>query len=281
MAGFLTLHETADRLGVHYMTAYRYVRLGQLAAHKERGTWQVAVGDLELFQHQNGSASSDTMSRKHAPWWKRFENRLLDGDATGAWKVIEGALTAGTTPLGVYSDVVMPALESIGARWEKGEIGVADEHQASILVTRLMGRLGPRFSRRGRRKGRVVVAGPPGESHSMNLAMAADALRAGGYEAIELGADLPLNDFQTALTRHEPLKGVCLGVMNRQALESAREMVSAGRQVLSGPIPIVVGGRAIEGQEHAVRLGADRAADLVAIVEAIEAGRRIVSAVSV
>jgi excisionase family DNA binding protein len=30
----LTLHEAAERLGVHYMTAYRYVRHGQLFATK-------------------------------------------------------------------------------------------------------------------------------------------------------------------------------------------------------------------------------------------------------
>ncbi|MCU1344909.1 MAG: hypothetical protein JWL70_1175, partial [Acidimicrobiia bacterium] len=31
----LTLHEAADALGVHYMTVYRYVRLGLLPARKE------------------------------------------------------------------------------------------------------------------------------------------------------------------------------------------------------------------------------------------------------
>ena len=30
--GELSLHDVAERLGVHYMTAYRYVRTGQLAA---------------------------------------------------------------------------------------------------------------------------------------------------------------------------------------------------------------------------------------------------------
>ena len=34
----LTLHEAADVLGVHYMTAYRYVRLGLLPAAKAGGT---------------------------------------------------------------------------------------------------------------------------------------------------------------------------------------------------------------------------------------------------
>ena len=41
----LTLHEAAEVLGVHYMTAYRYVRLGLLDAEKVRGTWRVERAD--------------------------------------------------------------------------------------------------------------------------------------------------------------------------------------------------------------------------------------------
>lgn len=281
MPEFLTLQEAAERLGVHYMTAYRYVRLGQLAARKERGTWRVAPSDLELFQQGDGSASSDVVSRKHVAWSQRFENRLLDGDASGAWKVIERALTAGTSPLGIYTEVVVPALDSIGSRWESGEIGVAEEHQASFLVTRLIGRLSPHFHRPGRRKGSVVVAGPPGERHFINLAMAADALRLGGYDPIEVGSDLPVDEFERTLRRHLPLKGVCLGVMSEETLEACRNMIFRARGVLPSEVPIVVGGRGIEGHDHALRMGADWAADLESVVEAIESGRRIVSAVSV
>ena len=37
----LTLHEAAEELGVHYMSAYRYVRLGLLDAAKRGGVWKV------------------------------------------------------------------------------------------------------------------------------------------------------------------------------------------------------------------------------------------------
>ena len=36
----LTLHEAAEELGVHYMSAYRYVRLGLLDATKRGGVWK-------------------------------------------------------------------------------------------------------------------------------------------------------------------------------------------------------------------------------------------------
>lgn len=281
MREFLTLQEAAEVLGVHYMTAYRYVRLGQLIAHKEGGTWRVAVGDLELFQHGNGSESSARVSRGNVPWSERLENRLLEGDANGAWKVIEGALMTGTSPLDVYADVMTPALRSIGDRWQRGVLGVAEEHMASVMVARLIGRLGPQFSRRGRRKGTVVVAGPPGERHSLNLTMVADALRAGGYTVADMGSDLPVDDFEAALNRQLPVKAVCLGVLNPAALEACRAMVTAARRVLPASVPVIVGGGVIEGDAHAVRLGADRVAELRTVVTAVESGRDVSTAVSV
>ncbi len=36
-AGLVTLHEAAERLGVHYMTAYRRVRMGMLPAGRSAG----------------------------------------------------------------------------------------------------------------------------------------------------------------------------------------------------------------------------------------------------
>src|SRR5690606_17133972 len=44
-----TLREAADHLGVHYMTMYRYVRLGLIPAVKTAGSWRVTAVDLESF----------------------------------------------------------------------------------------------------------------------------------------------------------------------------------------------------------------------------------------
>ena len=46
----ITLQQAADRLGVHYMTAYRYIRLGILGAHKVGGRWLVDPPDLDRLQ---------------------------------------------------------------------------------------------------------------------------------------------------------------------------------------------------------------------------------------
>ena len=46
MTTTLSIHEAAERLGLHYMTVYRYIRTGSLPARKDRGSWVIDVDDL-------------------------------------------------------------------------------------------------------------------------------------------------------------------------------------------------------------------------------------------
>ncbi|CAN5864493.1 hypothetical protein BH23ACT5_BH23ACT5_04430 [soil metagenome] len=270
MSKDLTLNEVADRLGVHYMTAYRYVRLGQLPARKVGTSWKVAAADFSSFQQEKVSESSPGLSRSSSNWAARLESRLVEGDQAGAWGVIEAAMTAGTEPLAVYTELVIPAMESIGERWGNGELSVADEHVASAAAARLIGRLGPRFARRGRKRGTVVVAGPPGERHGLGLSMVADALRGDGYEVIDLGPDTPLESLVSTLERSQRLRGVCIGVSSSGSLESARAMVAAVRAALPENVAILVGGRAVAETDAAAALGADGTATVGTVGEVLE-----------
>ena len=46
----ISLHDVAEALHVHYMTAYRYVREGMLPARKVGRSWCVRKSDLNQFQ---------------------------------------------------------------------------------------------------------------------------------------------------------------------------------------------------------------------------------------
>ena len=46
----MTLQEAAERLGVHYMTAYRYVRTGKLPAEKAGVHWMVDPADVDRLR---------------------------------------------------------------------------------------------------------------------------------------------------------------------------------------------------------------------------------------
>ncbi|MCJ7725135.1 MAG: B12-binding domain-containing protein, partial [Acidimicrobiia bacterium] len=142
----LSLRECAERIGVHYMTVYRYVRTGMLDAAKEGTEWRVAAADLESLR----STSAAPTPRGETNWSDRLKARMIVGDERGSWLVVEASMASGLTPERVYLEVLAPALRNIGEAWHQGEATVADEHRASAVAHRLIGRLGTRFATRGR-----------------------------------------------------------------------------------------------------------------------------------
>jgi MerR family transcriptional regulator, light-induced transcriptional regulator len=265
----LTLQGAAEALGVHYMTAYRYVRLGLLAATKSGGTWHVAQSDVDVFRAGgiagpspgggSGSGSGGGGGRRRAPWSERFEARLLAGDARGAWGVVEAALASGAELEAIYLDVIGPAMSSIGDRWERNEIDVSLEHRASGIAMRLIGRLGPRFVRRGRTRGAVIIGAPAGERHALPVAMVADLTRQQGWDVSDLGADVPDSSFLHAALATPDLAAIGVSVSGDQHLEAARSALAVLRAGTTDVL-LVVGGRAVRDEAHGLHLGADAVA---------------------
>lgn len=260
----VTLHEAADELGVHYMTAYRYVRLGQLDANKIGGAWQVTRAALDRFREER--STGEPARQRAAPWSERLESRLLAGDAAGAWGVLEASMAAGASVADVYVTMLTPALRSIGARWEAGEIDVAVEHRASGIATRLVGRLGSRCARRGRSRGTILLGGPAGERHGLAVAILADLLRLDGWDVSDLGVDTPRTSFAVAAAAIDDLVAIGISVTYPDHLDECAA-VCAGLREAGIRVPLVLGGLAIRDDEHARSLGADLfAADATAMV---------------
>lgn len=234
------------------MTVYRYVRLGMLPARKVGASWRIDLADLERLD----TSPTVPARRRSAPWRDRLQARMLAGDETGSWGVVEAAFASGMEPRDFYCEVLTPVLHAIGTLWQAGKAGVEEEHLASNVAAGLIGRLGPRFARRGRRKGTVVMAMPEGERHHLGSAMLADILRLDGYRVLNLGADTPSPALVAVLRQIEDLSAVAVGVVNTERLAAAASLINAVRRT-AGNVPVIVGGAAVPDEEAALRLGAD------------------------
>jgi excisionase family DNA binding protein len=268
----LSLPEVAEKLGVHYMTAYRYVRTGRLPARRVAGVWQIDPVDVENMRRDSRSP------RQHRPTGivparSHLEARLIASDEAGAWEVLEAALGSGMEPEDVLLEIVSPTLRSIGTLWEKGELTVADEHRASSVATRLISRVGARFGRRGHKRGTVILAAPPGELHGGPVAIAANLVRWRGFAAIELGANTPADALAETAASEPDLVAVGLACTTKGSPQAARKAIAAVR-LLVPDVPILLGGAAVSDEAHAIRLGADvftgtSGAQLIQALEAI------------
>ena len=136
---------------------------------------------------------------------------MVAGDASvrGGWSRVVSS--AGSDPAGVLTKLLGPALRSIGARWAAGDV-VADEHRATAVAHRVIGRLGLQFGRPGRTRGTVVVAAPAGDLHALPVTIVADLLRWRGFDVVELGANTPGEAIGEAATRADRL--IAVGIVS-------------------------------------------------------------------
>ena len=238
MTDTLTLTEAAEELGVHYMTAYRYVRTGRLPAEKAGGQWVVDRDELSRFTTPDAAPRRRTESLP-----PELEARLLAGDETGAIQVAEGALASGAAAEELYLDVVVPALTSIGRRWADGEISIADEHVATATAHRVIGRLGSRFVKRGRPRATVLLAGVPGDFHALPTALLRDLLRSRGFDVQDLGANTPIESLIERANSINGLLAVGIAATNTDNSAEVERTIEALADALD--VPIVVGGAAV------------------------------------
>lgn len=243
----ISLRSAAERLGVHYMTAYRYVRLGQLPATKVGGQWQIDLEDLESLVH--GPSPTEPVSLATAS--AQLREALVSGDEVTAWRIVDGS---GLEPAAIHTDLLGPAMAEVGDCWARGELTIADEHQATAVATRVMGRLGPAFARAGRKRGKAIVGAPEGDHHSLPSAFFSDLLRSEGLEVTDLGASTTTAAFCEVVRRHDGRVAVVLSVTAGGTADAIDDTVKSLRDEWPD-LPIAVGGRAIPSEEAAMARG--------------------------
>ncbi len=263
----ISLRAASEELGLHYMTVYRYVRTGKLVAEKRGGQWFVDPDDLRSLTVGSDPATRDGSRARAA---QQLEARMLAADEAGAWAVVSQVLTSGAEPADIHLRMVIPAMHSIGVAWERGDITVFDEHQATVIATRITARLGPRFRRRERPKGHLVVGLASGDTHSLPIAIITDLLRGRGFAVTELGADTPAESFletiraseqsaseQSASEQGKPpvLVGLVLSSSTNTNITKVASTIATIRAERPN-VTIALGGIGIADEAEAIRVGA-------------------------
>ncbi len=252
------------------MTAYRYVRTGRLPAHKHAGQWQVTEGDLKEFVDNDEPRAP---RRDAIP--DRLMERLIAGDEFGAFQLLDGAMASGADAEELYLDLLAPVMVRIGQRWHDGEISISDEHLATSTAIRLVSRLGPRISSRGRNRGSVVLATVSDDHHTLPTALLRDLLKFRGYEVIDLGANTPPESILERAQGTDELIAIGIASSNPGNDDIVRVTISTILEALD--VPVIVGGGAFRDAEHIRSLGAcipsTAARELLDIVDELHASK--------
>ena len=155
-------------------------------------------------------------------------------DEPAAQAVID-RLLATLTLDNLLTGVVMPYLAELGARWERGEASIAQEHFASAVIR---GRLLGLARGWGRGVGPLaLLACLPGENHDLGLIVLGLALRARGWRIAYLGQDTPIETVDDTAAELHPSLVVLSGVSDERvpaAVPVLRALAARFRVALGG-----------------------------------------------
>ncbi len=233
----MQLREAAESLGVHYQTAYGWVREGVLPARKVGRGYEVSDEDVRALRDRRElgrEPAREVRVRDWAAQASRLYAAIAGGEETRARADLERL--AGSVPLtDLCHRVIGPALRRIGDDWATGEVSIAQEHRASAICERLIAVHARQPA--GRPRGTAVVTTPPGERHGLPALMAAACLREDRWLVHHLAADLPAAEI-AGLARVVGADLVVLSCTTDQAVGQsaaiAAEISAGGPAVLAG-----------------------------------------------
>lgn len=234
----LDLAEAASELGVHYQTAYRWVRTGRLPAVLVGGRYRVAESELRTLDHdRHVPKTPEPPSRpRRDRAAERMFDLLVDGDETAAVRSAHELAAEGLPLVELVEHVLAPPLRRIGTGWADGELTIWVEHRASAIVERVLGSLAP--NPRGRRRGTVVVAAVSGDRHSLATLMATVVLRDDNWHVHHLGADVPPEEIERFCADHD----VSVAALSVTGDQVAATVDDVARRLEAIGVPVVVGG---------------------------------------
>ncbi|HYK31710.1 MAG TPA: B12-binding domain-containing protein [Streptosporangiaceae bacterium] len=187
----MRLQEAADMLGVHYQTAYGWVRAGRLPARMVAGGYDIAEADVRAFSAERRLGREPTSTIQVRDWASqanRLYRAIADGQETAVRRAME-RLAGHVTVTDLCDRVIAPALRRIGEDWEAGCVSIAQEHRATAICERLIAAQSSQPA--GRPRGTAVVTTPQDERHALPCLMAAACLRENHWHVHHLACDLP------------------------------------------------------------------------------------------
>ena len=198
------------------------------------------------------SAAEAELTGPYAALMKAVE-KGLKGDAAAHTR----ALLAEKQPLEVVDEALIPALDIVGAKYEKGTLFLPQLLQAASAAQSAFEEIKTAIAQKGEgsaSKGRIVLATVKGDVHDIGKNIVRVILENYGFEVLDLGRDVPVETVVDTV-REKDVHLVGLSALMTTTLKSMEETIAA-LHTAKLDCKIMVGG-AVLTPEYAEKIGAD------------------------
>jgi methylmalonyl-CoA mutase cobalamin-binding domain/chain len=199
-------------------------------------------------------------------------DQTLVGNAPAVLDLTNEGLATGLTPERMLFEALIPSLEEVGARFERGDFFVPEMLIAGKAMSGALDLLRPLLAETGAETvGKFVMGTVKGDVHDIGKNLVNIMLEGAGFEVIDLGVQVAPEKFLAAIEEHKPdIVGFSAFLTTTMPMFKANinALEKAG---MRQSVIVMVGGAPVT-KEYADAVGADGyAADASAAVKLAKA----------
>lgn len=182
---------------------------------------------------------------------------ILTGDAVTAKTVTESALKEGAAPLALVQDVMMPAMDEVGKKFEANEYFVPELLLAARAMKSSLELIRPLLAAGGiEPAGKIAIGTVKGDLHDIGKNLVAAMLEGGGFEVIDLGVNVDPNKFVRAV-KEKGAQIVALSALLTTTMPAMKTTIDAlAKAGVREQVKVMVGGAPVT-EAYAKEIGAD------------------------
>ncbi|TDP94688.1 5-methyltetrahydrofolate--homocysteine methyltransferase [Halanaerobium saccharolyticum] len=181
---------------------------------------------------------------------------IVKGLKTEAGRLTEEILQE-KEALEIVNDYLIPALDTVGERYEKGEIFLPQLVQSAETVKEAFAVLKAEMARTGGRnisKGKIVMATVKGDVHDIGKNIVKTVLENYGYQIIDLGRNVNIKEVVKAVKENE-IKLLGLSALMTTTVKNMEKTIKAVRE--AAPATKIMVGGAVLTADYAEMIEAD------------------------
>jgi 5-methyltetrahydrofolate--homocysteine methyltransferase len=176
---------------------------------------------------------------------ERLRQRIIEGARVGLELDLEAALSEGLTPLDIVNDILLDGMREVGDLFASGDMQLPFVLQSAETMKTAVAYLEPRMEKSDQGgRGRVVLATVKGDVHDIGKNLVDIILTNNGYEVVNLGIKVGINEMISAVNEHKADALGMSGLLVKSTL-IMRENLELMNELGMAKLPVLLGGAAL------------------------------------
>ena len=215
------------------------------------GLRPVSVEQLKAATARTGGAAAPEEA------FRTVHADVLAGDSDAIRSHVQELLDRGLNAKDILHRGMLSAMEVIGGRFRDGTVFIPEVLMSARALNDALGVLEPYLAKEKKdASGKVLLGTVRGDMHDIGKNMVATMLRGVGFEVVDLGINISVDDFVKNVETHRPDILGMSALLTTTMPEMKKVIDSLAAKGLRGAVKVIVGGAPLN-EKFARDIGAD------------------------